>query len=220
MSFLLDYPERAGIFNYLGRGQHSFPDSSGDPGISHSGVNHGHRNAPHTILCQSIKMPNSSRLGTPPSRTQRRRPAGQPHFWSIYPPHITRTSYKCSLSQSYTFESHNNPLYSDNTRNYINSQTILQNRNTITKQLYITFEIRLLSSRIHVRLTNSPLPPQEATTRPAAVSYDGNVRLLCNPGPLSATCFACNTQSPTTISEYIHTIVRSLHTHTHIYNII
>ena len=39
------------------------------PGISHLGVNHGHRNAPHTILCQSIEMPDSCGLGSPPSRT-------------------------------------------------------------------------------------------------------------------------------------------------------
>ena len=47
--------------------------------------------------------------------------------------------------------------------------------------------VRLLSSRIHVILTNSPLPPQEATTRPAAVSYDDNVLLPGDPRPLSAT---------------------------------
>ena len=34
----------------------------------------------------------------------------------------------------------------------------------------------------NTRQTDSlPLPPQEATTRPTAVSYDDNVRLLCNP---------------------------------------
>ena len=45
--------------------------------------------------------------------------------------------YTRSLSQSYTFESHNNSLNRDNTRYYINSRTILVNRNTITNRLYL-----------------------------------------------------------------------------------
>ena len=110
---------------------------------------------------------------------QQMRPAGQTHFSSNYPPPITLTSSYTISIQSYTLESHNNSLISDNTRNYINSRTILVNLNTITKRLYLISKTRLLSSRIHARLTNSPLPPQEATTRPAAVSYDDNVRLLC-----------------------------------------
>ena len=123
------------------------------------------------------------------------RSAKQTHFSSNYPP-LARLHTR-SLTQSYTLESHNNTLNSNNTRNYINSRTILVNLNTMT---------RLLSSRIHARLTNSPLPPQEATTRQAAVSYDDNTRLICNPGPLSVACFAYNTQSPTIISEYIRAI--------------
>ena len=46
----------------------------------------------------------------PDSTAQRKRHAGQPHFSSIYPPQITQTSYKRFLSQSYTFEAHNNSL--------------------------------------------------------------------------------------------------------------
>ena len=161
-------------------------------------------------------MPDSSGLGKPLSRTLLLSGWGQPDRPTS---HLTirHRSLAClhtrSLSQSYTFESCSNSLNSDNTRNYINSRTILVNLNTITKRLYLILKTRLLSSRIHARLTNPhpPLPPQEATTRQAAVSYDDNVRLLCNPIPLSLACFAYNTQSPATISEYIHTIVWSLH---------
>ena len=78
-----------------------------------------------------------------------RRPAGQPHYSSIYPTQITRTSSKRGLSQSYTFESHNNSLYSDYTRNNINSRTILQNRNTNIKQLYIYISKHVCSLQEH-----------------------------------------------------------------------
>ena len=75
----------------------------------------------------------------------------------------------------------------------MNSRTILVFRNTITNQLYLICGTRLLLSRIYARLNNSPLPPQEATTRLAAVSYDDNTRLPCNPGPLSVACPVHNT---------------------------
>ena len=40
------------------------------------------------------------------------------------------------------------------------------------------------------------LPPQEGTTRKAAVSYDDNVRSLGHPGPLSTIGFTYNIQFP------------------------
>ena len=39
------------------------------PGLVRRSRHPGHRNAPPTIICESIEMPNSSGLGTPPSRT-------------------------------------------------------------------------------------------------------------------------------------------------------
>ena len=62
-------PRKGGYPQLRGRGKHYFPDSSGDPSISHLGVNCGHRNVPRTFLCRFNDMPDSSGLGKPPSRT-------------------------------------------------------------------------------------------------------------------------------------------------------
>ena len=119
-------------------------------------------------------MPDSSGFGKPPSRTLLLSLSGLPdrptslrtiHHRSLAHLH-TR-----SLTQSYAAESHNNSLNCDNSRNYINPRNIFVNLNTISKWLYLIIETRLLSSRMHAQLTNSPLPPQEATT--ASIPYDG-----------------------------------------------
>ena len=51
----------------------------------------------------------------------------------------------------------------------------------MTKRFYLLMKTHLLSLRIHTQLSNSPLAPQEATTRPAAVSHNDNTRLLGEP---------------------------------------
>ena len=160
-------------------------------------------------------MPDSSGLDKPPSRTLLLSGWGLPDR-PLLPRTIRHRSLAHlptrSLSQSYTMESHNKSSNSDNSRNHINPRNILVHLNTITKQLYLILKTCLLSSRIHARLTNSPLPPQGATTRQAAVCYNDNMRSLSDPGPLSAIGFTYNIQSPTTIyPKYIHKIVRSPH---------
>ena len=121
--------------------------------------------------------------------------AGQTHsLRTIHHQSLARLLY-ATLTHSYAAELHNNSLNCNNSRHYINPRNTLVNLNTTTKRLYLIIKTRLLSSRIHAQLTNSPLPPQEATTRQAAVSHDDSTRSLGDPGPLSATCFAYNIPS-------------------------
>ena len=107
-----------------------------------------------------------------------------------------------------TLQNHTITLYSHNTCKYINSRTILVTRNTLTKQLYIISETR------PNLVKNTPPPPPPATARghhPSCGSLLHRQREVAIPGPLPVAWFVYNTSSPTTISEYIDTIVRSLH---------
>ena len=142
--------------------------------------------------------------------------AGQTHFSPNYPLPINRTaSYTISM-HSYTSKSH--IIYKlsinwYNSCNIINPRNTLANLNTVAK--------RLLSHTTNTSTlfkNNRPtlwfyMPPQEATTRKAAVSYDDNVRSLGDPGPLSTIGFTYNIQFPPPwqYPKYIHQIVRSLH---------
>ena len=130
-----------------------------DPRISHLGVSHSHRNALHTILCRLNDMPDSSGLGKPPSRTLLLSLWGLPvrptslrtiHHWSLARLHARY------LTQSCTVEFHNNSFCCNYSRNYNNSRNKLVNLTTITKRLYLILQTRLLPSRIHTQLTNSP----------------------------------------------------------------
>ena len=86
-----------------------------------------------------------------------------------------------------------------------------QNRYTIIKQLYnyiyIFKHVRSLQE-----LTSDCLIPLCHRQRPPPVRRQSptTTTRLCNLGPLTVA-YTYNIQSPTTISEYIHTIDRSLH---------
>ena len=189
---LLSYPARAGIPNYVRRPQHlplgcqpRSPERSTHDSLS---------------IYRNAGLFRTRQTSLPDSTAQLMRPARQTHFSPNYPPPITRTSsYTRSLSQSYTSKSHNNSLNSDNTRNYINPRNILVNLNIITKRLYLIFK--------HVyslqEYTPNFLTPPCHRKRPPPVRRQSpaTTTLLCDHGPLSVTCFAYNTQSPTTISE-------------------
>ena len=109
--------------------------------------------------------------------------------------------FGCTLSTSYTSESHNLHLYNINIR--YNSISGLYGY--FWAQHFISHTKHVCSSREYTSDRIIPPSPQETATSPAADTYNDHARLLGNPGPLSVahTC-KYNTQIPTTISEYIY----------------
>ena len=148
-SQLLSYPARAGIPNYE-EGANTLSWTRPETSASPTRVSTTVTGTLHTRF---------SGLGKPPYRTLLLSGWGLPDrptsLLTIHHRSLARLHTR-SLSQSYTSESHNDSINSDNTRHYINPPNILVHLNTITKRLHLIFKTRLLSSRIHARLTNSP----------------------------------------------------------------
>ena len=105
-------------------------------------------------------------------------------------------------------KSHNNSLNCNNSRNYINSRNKLVNLNTITKRLYLIFKTRLLPSRIHARLTNSP-PATARGHHPSGGSLPRRHHEVAR-RPRTTVCDLLRVQYlipvPITISE-VHTLI-------------
>ena len=148
----LSYPERAGI-PITRKGLTLLPRIVRRPQHLPLGrqLRSPERNVPRTSFCRYNDMPDSSRLGKPPSRTLllryvscRTDPFLSELSTTDYSHVLLNDLYHNPTQQKYTI----NTLNSNNSRNYINP------RNTL---VYLNKnKIRLLSSRIHAELTDSP----------------------------------------------------------------